>query len=192
VTVDSTEASLCEAWYETLYGTEYPGETLRPRYRDNPDEQFSALVAAAASLRAMHGDWRVPYGVIHRSQRPAYAADVIDVRFNDAAASLATIGGHGPMGIIFTQYYTPSVHIPFVMSQKKRYGVVGATYLAVYQFGADGVRGMSVLPFGQAGEPDAPHYFDQAELLAKGRMKPILYTPAEVDAGAGRRYHPGQ
>ena len=96
------------------------------------------------------------------------------------------------MGVIFTQYYTPSIHIPLVMSQKKRYGVVGATYLAVYQFGPDGVHGASVVPFGQDGEPEAPHYLDQARLLSEGKMKPILYTPAEVDAGTLRCYHPGQ
>jgi acyl-homoserine-lactone acylase len=192
LTPASTQASLCEAWYETLYGTEYPGETLRPRYQDNPAQQLAALVHAASSLRTMHGDWRVPYGAIHRIQRPPHVADVPEARFDDAAASLPATGGHGPMGVIFTQYYTPSIHIPLIMSQKKRYGVVGATYLAVYQFGPDGVRGASVVPFGQDGEPEAPHYLDQAQLLSEGKMKPILYTPAEVDAGTRRCYHPGQ
>ena len=96
------------------------------------------------------------------------------------------------MGVIFTQYYTPSIHIPLVFSQKKRYGVVGATYLAVYEFGRQGVRGASVVPFGQSGNADSPHYFDQAPLLCQSRMKPILFTPAEVAAHTAQCYHPGQ
>jgi penicillin amidase len=192
VTVDSTQATLCEAWYETLFGTDYPGETLKRRFVDKPALQLEALVHAADRLRSMHGDWRIPYGQIHRIQRRPEVEDVLSVRFADDGPSLPCIGANGAMGVVFTQYYAPSVHIPLVISQKKRYGLVGATYLAVYEFGPDGVRGASLVHFGQSGDPTSPHYFDQAQLLSETRLKPILFTRSEVVAGAVRSYHPGE
>ena len=192
VTVDSTQASLCEAWYENLYGTEYPGEKLKPRFVDNPALQLKTLMLAAGQLSKMHGSWKIPYGELHRSQRPPYVADILELHFFDDQPSLPNIGAHGPMGVINTQYYTPSIHIPFVMSQKKRYGVVGATYLGVYEFGEDGIRSTSMLHFGQSGNPDSPHFFDQAHMLADSKLKPVLFTQESVRAAAVRVYHPGE
>ena len=191
VTVDSTQATLCEAWYENLYGTEYPGEQLMDRFVGNPALQFETLLLSASQLNRMHGSWKVPYGEIHRSQRVPYTADILDLHFADDQPSLPNVGAHGPMGVINTEYYTPSIHIPFVMSQKKRYGVVGATYLGVYEFGKDAVRSSSLVHFGQSGNPDSPHFFDQARLLAESRLKPVLFNQVDVAASATRIYHPG-
>ena len=191
VRIDSTQATLCEAWYELLYGTEYPGEQLRPQFVGNPEKQLEALAIAAAGLKRLHGSWQVPYGTIHRIQRHADVADLLKVPFSDKAPSLPSVGAHGPMGVIFTQYYTPSIHIPFVMTQRKRYGVVGAAYVGVYEFTPDGVRGASVVPFGSSGDPRSPHYLDQAQLLSASRFKPILFDWADVVAHAQRVYHPG-
>ena len=38
------------------------------------------------------------------------------------------------MGVIFTQYSTPSLNIPWVITQRRRYGLVGTSYLAAYEF----------------------------------------------------------
>jgi penicillin amidase len=192
VEMDSTAASLCEAWYEILHGSDYPGETMRKEYEDQPAAQLEALVRAAKSLQSMHGSWKVPYGEIHRIQRPRGVADLLEIRFDDAAPSLPSSGAHGPMGVAFTQYYTPSLRIPFVISQKKRYGIVGATYLAAYEFSVEGVRSASLVHFGQSGDPDSPHHFDQAQLLSEKRLKFVPFRPAEVLAAAVRSYRPGQ
>ena len=191
VTVDSTQATLCEAWYENLYGTEYPGEQLKDRFVDNPELQFETLMLSASQLNKMHGSWKVPYGDVHRSQRVPYTADLLQLHFDDNQPSLPNVGAHGPMGVINTEYYTPSIHIPFVMSQKKRYGVVGATYLGVYEFGKDGIRSSSLVHFGQNGNPESPHFFDQAQLLAESRLKPVLFTQGDIAASTVRTYHPG-
>jgi acyl-homoserine-lactone acylase len=191
ITPDSTAATLCHAWYEQLYGMRYPGEDLRDRYRDKPAEQLAALVRAAERLQNMHGAWQVPYAELYRSQRLPQLADLTDARFQDNAPSLASLGGHGPMGVIFTQYYTPSLQIPWIISQRKRYGIVGTSYLAAWEFKPEGVRGASLIPLGTNGDPTSPHYFDQAELLSARQMKPELFTKQEVLAGAVRSYHPG-
>ena len=192
ITADSTAASLCHAWYEQMYGVTYPGEQLRELYRDNPRQQLEALVSTANRLRSMHGTWQVPYGKLYRSQRPPQIADLTDARFDDAAPSLKLLGGHGPMGVIFTQYYTPSLEIPFLISQRKRYGIVGTSYLATWDFSPSGVRGASLVPFGTSGDPDSPHFFDQARLMSARQLKPELFTTQEVLTSAMQSYHPGE
>ncbi len=192
ITPHSTAATLCHEWYEQLYGTKYPGEELRERYRAKPAEQLATLVRAAERLQNLHGTWQVPYAELYRSQRLVNIADLTDTRFRDDGPSLAALGGHGPMGVIFTQYYTPSLQIPFVISQHKRYGIVGTSYLAAWEFKSEGVRGASLIPFGASGDPTSPHYFDQADLLSGRRLKPELFTKQEVLAGAERSYHPGE
>ena len=192
ITVDSTAATLCHAWYEQLYGTGYPGEKVRERYLDKPTKQLEALARAAERLQAMHGNWQVAYGELYRSQRKDRLADLVDARVEDSASSLPSLGGHGPMGAIFTQYYTPSLEIPWVISQHRRYGLVGTSYLAAYEFAPQGVRGVSVVPFGTSGDPASPHYFDQAKLLAEQRLKPELFSKEQVLQGAVRSYHPGE
>lgn len=192
ITPESTAATLCHAWYEQLYGLRYPGEEMLERYRDKPQEQLEALVRAAERLQRLHGTWQVPYGDLYRSQRIPQLGDLTDARFADNAPSLLSLGGHGPMGVIFTQYYTPSLQLPFVISQKKRYGIVGTSYLAAWEFRSDGVRGASLVPFGTSGDPDSPHFFDQAELLADRKLKPELFTKQQVISGAEYKYHPGE
>jgi len=192
INADSTAATLCHAWYEQLHGSGYPGEQLHQRYVGNPAKQLEALARAAERLQAMHGNWQVAYGQLYRSQRLDKLTDVGEARFDDGGPSLIALGGHGPMGTIFTQYYTPSLEIPWVISQRRRYGLVGTSYLATYEFASSGVRGASVVPFGTSGDPQSPHYFDQAQLLAEQRLKPELFSKAQVLQGAVRSYHPGE
>lgn len=192
ITAESTAATLCTAWYEMLYGPNYPGERMLECYQASPVDQMQALDEAAESLERMFGDWRVPYGRVYRLQKQAYTADLLALRFNDRSFSLPTIGGHGPMGVIFTQYYTPSIHIPLLFKQKKRYSVIGPAYLAVYEFAPEGVLGKSLVPYGTSGRPDSPHFFDQAHLLSECGLKPILYEADEVVESAVRSYRPGE
>ena len=191
ISADSTAATLCHAWYEQLYGRGYPGEDLREEYRNQPVKQLAALVRAAERLEAVHGDWKVPYGDLYRSQRQPRVADLVTARFFDDKVSLPLLGGHGPMGVTFTQYYSPTIDIPLVRSQRRRYGVVGTSYLAAWEFLPDGARGASLVPYGVSGNPRSPHYFDQALLLSQRRLKPELFAREEVAESAVSRYHPG-
>jgi acyl-homoserine lactone acylase PvdQ len=165
---------------------------LLPCYQGNPVELMRSLDKAAQSLERMFGDWQIPYGDVYRVQKQAYTADLMALRFNDRGFSLPTVGGHGPMGVIFTQYYTPSIHVPLLFHQKKRYAVVGPAYLAAYEFAPDGVRGKSVVPYGVSGRPSSRHFFDQAHLLSDCELKPILFDRDEVLENAVRSYRPGE
>jgi acyl-homoserine-lactone acylase len=148
------------------------------------------LVKAAGSLRSQYGDWKVPWGAVHRAQRQENVADLLDLPFDDGQHSLPSLGGHGPMGVIFTQYYSPPLHIPFFKELKNQYGLIGATYMGVFEFG-DRVTGATVLHFGQNGNAQSPHYFDQARLLAEGRFKRELFYWDDVLEGAKSAYRPG-
>jgi acyl-homoserine-lactone acylase len=188
---ESTQATLCVAWYHELHGAEYPGEALKEQYRDDPSARFRGLLKAAATLTASHGDWRVAWGDIHRLQRHANVADLLDVPFDDTLPSLPCVAAPGPLGVMFTQYYTPSVRRPFGRTVENRYAVVGATYLGVFEFG-DRVRGSTLVHFGESGDPESPHFFDQAHLLSQRRLKPELFYWDEVLGAARRSYHPGE
>ncbi|MCG8585775.1 MAG: penicillin acylase family protein [Pirellulales bacterium] len=191
ITEDSSQATLCEAWYEELYGTAYPGETMRAKYVGKVDKQLEALVRVAGRLKTVHGRWQVPYGDVFRIQRVSNTADLLNLRFSDKRPSLPCVSGHGPMGIVNVQYYTPSIHIPFVYSQKRRYGVVGTTYLAAYEFGPK-IRGESLTQFGASGDESSPHYMDQAKLLSNSKMKKALFYWDDVFAQAVTVYQPGE
>ncbi len=190
-TVESTQATLCIAWYEELYGFGYPAETLKRQYVNNVAEQFKALVVAAEKLQSTFGNWKVPYGQVNRLQRHADVSDFYKIPFTDSRPSLPSAGMPGPPGVVFTMYFTPSMNLPPLRMVKNHYAVVGSSYMSIVEFG-DRVKSKSLLQFGTSGNPKSPHFFDQAELISKKQMKdnPIYWE--DVTAGAKRVYHPGE
>lgn len=190
-TIVSTQATLCVAWYEELYGFGYPAETLKPRYVSNVAEQFKALVTAARKLQKMFGDWKVPYGQVNRLQRHADVADFYRIPFSDKLPSLPSAGMPGPLGVVFTTYFTPSINLPPFKLMKNHYAVVGTSYLCVVEFG-ERIKSKSLLQYGASGNPKSPHFFDQAELLSKKQVKDNYFYWDDVTANAKRVYHPGE
>ena len=191
VTLDSTQATLCLAWYEELYGTGYPAETLKSQFIEQPETKFTALARAAAKLKGVFGDWKVDWGEVNRIQRHPDVADFLQIPFDDKLPSLPCAGMHGPLGVAFVVYYTPSINIPFVRQVKKRYGVVGNTYMAAIEFG-DKVEAGTLLQFGQSADPTSPHFMDQAQLLSESRFKPSLFDWNEIKQQAVSTYRPGE
>lgn len=188
---DSTQATLCYGWYEELYGFGYPAEKLKQQFVNSPEAKFKALITAAGKIKALFGDWKMPWGEIYRIQRHADVADFFDIPFNDKEPSLPSPGLPGTMGVANVAYYTPSVSIPLVREMKKHYGVVGNTYMCTVEFGPR-VQGASLTQFGSSGHPDSPHFIDQAKLLSESRLKPELFYWEDVEAQAKFVYRPGE
>src|SRR5262249_115160 len=108
---ESTQATLCIAWYEELYGFGYPAETLKKEFVGNVREQLKALIAAAKKIEGNFGKWQVPYGDVNRLQRHANVSDFYKIPFSDSLPSLPSVGLPGPPGVIFTMYYTPTIYL---------------------------------------------------------------------------------
>ena len=144
----------------------------------------------ARQLEEMHGDWRVPWGKVHRLQRTAYSADTMEaaVSLLPFADSQACAGAPGPLGVVFTIYSTPSV--PLLRPQ--RFAVVGCSYMSAIAFGKDRVRAVSLVPFGASGSPRSPHFRDQAELLSNQKFKQAWFYEDDVTKAARQSYHPGE
>ena len=186
--ITSTQTTLVVEWYEQLYGRGYPVETLKREFVDDPAARFEALVDAAERLRALYGDWRVPYGAVHRLQRHAPYSSSRRVPFNDSQPSLPLAGVRGPLGVAFTVYHTPPTDLP---ERTLQYATTGSSYMAVYEFG-ERVKAASYLHYGQSHDPSSPHFFDQAKLLSERRFKTAWYYQDDVDAHTVRAYHPGE
>jgi len=192
-TIACTQSTLCEAWFAELYGSIYPPEMpLQQKFIDNPDLKFRALIDAATKLQGTFGDWKLSWGEVHRMQRHPDVAAFLLIPFDDKKPSVPCAAVPGTLGAVFTNFYTPSINIPFVKEMKKNYGVVGTSYLATFEFTPEGVRGATLTQFGASSDPDSPHFMDQTELLSQRKLKRELYDWAEITSEAQRHYHPGQ
>jgi penicillin amidase len=188
-TIESTQTTLCVHWYEELHEGAYPGETLKTKYTDSPERQLDALVEVAGQLKVMHGDWRVPWGKVHRIQRVPNKPDVMQAAqsFNGLFPSVPCAGVPGPLGVVYTVYSIPAIR--FI--RPARYAIVGSCYVSVVEFG-ERVQASSAVQFGSSGNPRSKHFADQTQLFSERKLKPAWFYPDDVRANAVRSYHPGE
>jgi acyl-homoserine-lactone acylase len=146
------------------------------------DQRMVALREASDRLQKDFGNWRTPWGEINRFQRNDAA---IQQQFDDAK---------------------PSIPVPFTSSQwgslasfgarrypgtRRYYGTSGNSFVAAVDFGPR-VRAVAVTAGGESGDPQSPHFIDQALRYAHGELRPVYFWPDELAGHVTAVYHPGQ
>ncbi|MEH3048157.1 MAG: penicillin acylase family protein [Sphingomonas adhaesiva] len=185
---DSVATSLAVFWGDQLWrevGDVAQAERMNvPDYiatRVDPAATLAALEAAVARLSRDFGTWRTPWRAINRFQR---LDDSIRPHFDDAR---------------------PSIPVPFTSAQwgslasfgaktwpgtRRYYGTSGNSFVAVVEFGPR-VKASAVMAGGQSGDPASPHFADQIDRYATGRLRPVYFHPDELAGHVERTYRPG-
>ncbi len=146
------------------------------------DERLQIFAATVAELEADFGRWDTPWGEINRYQR---LTGRIEHRFDDSAPSLPVGMASGDWGAL------ASFRARRYPGTKRIYGTSGNSFVAVVEFG-DRVEAKTLLAGGQSGDPDSPHFDDQAQRYVDREFKDVAYYREDVEARAVTTYRPGE
>ena len=72
---------------------------------------------------------------------------------------------------------------------KRWYGTSGNSFVAVVEFG-DSVRAQAITAGGESGSPQSPHFNDEAERYASGRLRDVYFYRSQLVGHTEREYHP--
>ena len=149
---------------------------------DTPDEErLQVFAETVAMLKTDFGQWNTPWGEVNRYQR--INGDIRQA-FNDDVSSLPVGMASGNWGAL------ASFGARRYPGTKRIYGTSGNSFIAIVEFG-DKVSAISMLAGGQSGDPDSPHFDDQAQAYVDREFKDVAYYRADVERRAERTYHPG-
>jgi acyl-homoserine lactone acylase PvdQ len=146
-----------------------------------PKERLEVFQSALEKLTQDFGSWQTPWGEFNRYQRNNGA---IFQEFDDAKPSLPVGMASGSWGAL------ASFGTRFGKNTKRQYGTSGNSFVAVVEFG-NKVKAKSMLAGGQSGDPNSPHFNDQAQRYADGQFKDVAYYREDVEKRAEAKYHPG-
>ncbi|WOJ98234.1 acylase [Congregibacter brevis] len=144
-------------------------------------ERLAVFETAVERLITDFGQWDTAWGEINRFQR---LSGDINLAFDDGKPSL-------PVGLASGDWGALASYRAVRRDTKRIYGVSGNSFVAVVEFG-DKVRAKSILAGGQSGDPDSPHFYDQAQPYIDREFKDVAFYREDVEARAVRSYHPGE
>ena len=145
-------------------------------------ERLEIFEIALNNIKADFGTWKTPWGEFNRYQR---LNGDIRQEFDDSKPSIPVGMASGTWGAL------ASYGTRFGKDTKRQYGTSGNSFVAVVEFG-DKVKAKTMLAGGQSGNPDSPHFDDQAQRYADGKFKDVAYYKEDVVKRGQRTYHPGQ
>ncbi len=178
---DSKGALLFETWWQR-YGQNMP-DSLRytkawtsadpvhtPIGLSQPVKAAEAFAWAVAETARRYGAYDAEWGSVHRVRR-----GTVDV----------PVGGcGGALGCFRVLNFARD-------ADGKLSANGGDGWILAVEF-TDTPHAYSALAYGNSAHPESPWYSSQAELFAKGALKPVAYTAADVEAQAVVRYRPGE
>jgi acyl-homoserine-lactone acylase len=186
---DSIATSLAVFWGDQLWrevGSFAQAERVSvPDYiavRVDAAAKLAALDAAVTRLTRDFGTWRTPWRAINRFQR---LDDAIQPHFDDARASTQVPFTSAQWGSL------ASFGAKAWPSTRRYYGTSGNSFVAVVEFGPR-VKASAVMAGGQSGDPASPHFADQIDRYATGRLRSVYFYPDELTGHVERRYRPGE
>lgn len=187
VSADSRGAVLFQRFWELYSGAvrspyatpwDEGNPTTTPRGIADREAAVKHLAAAVHAVREQHGSERVAWGDVHR--------------FRAATVDLPADGASGTYGAyrVMTFVNQPdgrrlAGHLP---GRPLPVGF-GDAWILLVDFSKPGTA-WSVLAYGQTTNPSSPHSSDQMALFAAHRLRPALYSEAEIKANTKRAYRP--
>jgi len=148
--------------------------------RTTAEQRLSVLAAVSDRLQHDFGTWRVPWGDINRCQR--LTGDIVQ-KFNDAAPSIPvefTSARWGSLASYGARRYDGT---------NKYYGTNGNSFVAIVEFG-ERVSARAITMGGESGDPNSPHFNDQAARYADGSLREVYFYPEQLVHHIERAYHP--
>lgn len=175
------------------YGTQYYQEGKRPADTTieliefwgsgSPLEvRLQLFEEAIAKLESDFGTWDKPWGEVNRYQR--LNGDIRQA-FDDDKPSIPIGFASGRWGAL------AAYGARYDNNTEKIYGTRGNSFVAVVEFGKK-VKAKSMLAGGQSGNPDSPHFDDQAQRYANGNFKTVAFYREDVERRAKSSYRPGE
>jgi acyl-homoserine lactone acylase PvdQ len=193
VSVNSVEMTLAQFYLNTYYRSgKIPRMVGNKRIsrlgrfdfmskNSSPKERLAIFQQSLEKLKADFGSWKTPWGEFNRYQRND---GKIRQDFNDAKPSIPVGMASGSWGAL------ASYGTRFGKDTKRQYGTSGNSFVAVVEFG-DKVTAKTMLAGGQSGDPNSPHFEDQAQRYADKQFKDVAYYKEDVLKKAKKTYHPG-
>jgi len=145
-------------------------------------ERVELFAGVLQQLKADFGTWKMPWGDINRFQR---INGDIDMTFDDNQPSLPVGLASGRWGAL-AAYGMRGTH-----DVKKIYGTRGNSFVAAVEFG-DKVKAKTILAGGQSGDPNSPHFYDQAQRYTDMQFKDVAFYREDVEKRAKEKYVPGE
>ena len=148
-----------------------------------PDAQkLDMFQKALSKLERDFGTWKMPWGEVNRYQR--LNGDIRQA-FDDDKPSIPIGFASGRWGAL------AAYGARYDNNTKKIYGTRGNSFVAVVEFG-DRVKAKTMLAGGESGNPESPHFNDQAQRYADKQFKDAAYYKEDVLKRAEETYSPGE
>ena len=144
--------------------------TSTPRGLRSPARAAEAFAWAVDETKRRYGAFDVAWGEVHRVRRGS-----VDVPVGGCSSDLGCFR-------VLTYRDAPD-------GKREANGSDG--WILAVEFGEE-PRAYSILAYGESPRPDSPFFADQAEMFARGELKPVFWTEADIESHTIRRYRPGE
>jgi acyl-homoserine-lactone acylase len=181
VSPESRGGTLFEAWWRRYLGRN-PADSMyaAPWSASAPTTTPHGIRQTAAAVEAFkwavdettrrYGRFDPQWGEVHRVRRGK-----VDV----------PVGGcSSDMGCFRVLTYRDDL-------DGKRVATGSDGWILAVEFG-DEPRAYSILAYGESPKEDSPYHSDQAEMFAKGQLKPVAWSEKDIEAQTIKRYRPGE